>query len=491
VKVSTKLKKMAVQTVSQSEEDRLQPWSLAESTTAVDKPIRARETISDFLQSKRELFLLQLSINTIIDEMKKIEQIAAEKETFLVHGEQLQEEKRKQILESLKESERQTQSAIEEADEEARRRIEKLKEVKSLNQRVLEVQGEINKHKSVLKDCLKYSEFLDSLTSSDWVREQRRDKKDRQEKRRRGRISKRQEEWSVEDLKLICAFQAKEEEKRLTSSKVRRSRGQQQKEKQDYLMELDRMTKMQPPGYDDEPLTSSDDEMPMFFTEPRQLMESFAALEKENLFLIQNMQETEQAAEELQAAHEKNGDIMGKKVQVLKANIQVLKENIAKMDAKINCEHRLPLLRGDDSEANAQHVLQNLKQNVKKVYDLCGFHEDGPMPTILLMLSSIESRMDEVLVKLATLPDEYVKKSEKEQERKRREWKRIQNQERQRQAQEERNKKAIERSLQPPKKRSGRPIMYRSMLPEPQITKKTRDQKEVDLDELNEERHLT
>ena len=42
--------------------------------------------------------------------------------------------------------------------------------------------------------------------------------------------------------------------------------------------------------------------VPMYFTEPQQLMDIFSALEEQNLFLIQNSQETEHTLEELRHA---------------------------------------------------------------------------------------------------------------------------------------------------------------------------------------------
>jgi hypothetical protein len=42
-----------------------------------------------------------------------------------------------------------------------------------------------------------------------------------------------------------------------------------------------------------------EEEVPMYFTEPQQLMDIFSALEEQNLFLIQNSQETEHTLEEL------------------------------------------------------------------------------------------------------------------------------------------------------------------------------------------------
>ena len=39
------------------------------------------------------------------------------------------------------------------------------------------------------------------------------------------------------------------------------------------------------------------EDMPLYFNDPHQLLDIFAALEEENLFLIQNSQETEQVCE--------------------------------------------------------------------------------------------------------------------------------------------------------------------------------------------------
>jgi hypothetical protein len=60
------------------------------------------------------------------------------------------------------------------------------------------------------------------------------------------------------------------------------------------------------------------------------------------------------------------------------------------------------------------------------------------------------------------MPVDYVIKSEKEKEKRRRERKREVQQADFLRAQEERNRKAIERSMQAPKKRIGRQVMQRS-----------------------------
>jgi len=48
----------------------------------------------------------------------------------------------------------------------------------------------------------------------------------------------------------------------------------------------------------------------MYFKEPQQLLDIFSQLEERNLFLIQNVQETEEALEELKQNFEKTKVVM-------------------------------------------------------------------------------------------------------------------------------------------------------------------------------------
>merc|ERR1711934_1098589 len=50
--------------------------------------------------------------------------------------------------------------------------------------------------------------------------------------------------------------------------------------------------------------SESDSDIPMYFTEPQQLLDIFANLEESNLFLIQNCQETEEGLEDLKQKFE-------------------------------------------------------------------------------------------------------------------------------------------------------------------------------------------
>merc|ERR1712186_266820 len=52
------------------------------------------------------------------------------------------------------------------------------------------------------------------------------------------------------------------------------------------------------------PEWSSGEEIPLYFQKPKELLDVFTSLEENNLFLIQNSQDTEQALDELQQKYE-------------------------------------------------------------------------------------------------------------------------------------------------------------------------------------------
>jgi hypothetical protein len=438
-----------------SKSEKQSPSTLVEKLiNSIDKH-GALEKTSECLQSKRELFLLQFSINVIEDEIRKLEHFVVDKKESIAGIEQLLAIDAEKMKRFLKESDERAQDAIIHVHKETQRRLEKLKEVRSLNLEVLEFQEGIKKHEGILDESLAYSNFLDIMTPIEWVKDRRHDKKERQEKRKRERISRRREEWKDENAEAICDFQAKVEENMKKIAKPRRHRGKQVKAEEDCLAELERMKKLEPPTYDDEPITSSDDELPMYFTKPHQIVDVLAALERENVSLIQTTQEADQAAEELRLVHMETSACLGSKVQDLYFTIQTMKEKIAKVEAKVDST---PTLEMFTYESESDRALEELRKTVKQVYSECGFSDSDSNISTFSMLVEIESYQEQILEKLAAIPGEYVKKSEKEREKKRREWKRLQNQERQRRAQEEKNKKYLERSLQPPKKKMGPPV---------------------------------
>jgi len=238
---------------------------------------------------------------------------------------------------------------------------------------------------------------------------------------------------------------------------------------------------------EDEVVDVSEEDVPMYFTEPQQLMDIFSALEEQNLFLIQNSQETEHTLEELRHAFTETKTTMDAQTTVLQMQIDELQLELAneeirlkalrsKKEASADASSPAPKAINSNNNNNPsssknnitlqvekERLLSTLNGKVRTVYDLCGF-DASSKPSTLYMLSQLESKLEMLLQDIEHMPLDYVIKAEKEKEKKRRELKRAQQQEQQEKQLEERDPRAIERSMQAPKKRNGPPVMYRSRL---------------------------
>ena len=113
------------------------------------------------------------------------------------------------------------------------------------------------------------------------------------------------------------------------------------------------------------------------------------------------------------------------------------------------------------SQKEKEDLLHELNKKVLSAYEQCNF-DASSKPSTLFMLSQLESRLEDLLAAIDKMPVEYVIKAEKEKEKRRRERKREEQQALHEKQQEERNRRAVERSMQAPKKRFGRQVMYRS-----------------------------
>lgn len=82
----------------------------------------------------------------------------------LKKSEQMLEEDAIRFDTFLKENDKKAHEAIKRAEKETKLKNDKVQEIKRLNQQIQMVTSDMGKHKEALEDCLKYKEFLDSLT---------------------------------------------------------------------------------------------------------------------------------------------------------------------------------------------------------------------------------------------------------------------------------------------------------------------------------------
>ena len=451
----------------------------------VNERRQEKENMADFIAKKREMFLVQMSLDTKREEIRKLEEKAQMKEEALKKSEQMLEEDAIRFDTFLKENDKKAHEAIKKAEKETKLKTDKVQEIKRLNQQIQMVSSDMSKHKEALEDCLKYKEFLDSLTPDEWFSEQKAIKRARQEARRQQRIQKRRDALEKKRREAYEAQLRLEEAE--AAPKKKYGAGRRRKSVSgDPSKGAAPLAKLPPPvstpDLDDEPLTSSDEELPMYFKHPQQLLDIFSQLEEQNLFLIQNSQETEKALEELKQNFETTKEQMDGKTRLLKQNIDELEQQIAAEESKAAQLRGRLQARAGETQGRQEKLLAQLHEKVRDVYQKCGF-DVGSKPSTLFMLSELEARLEQLLDHIETMSEEYIMKEEKDKEKKRRERKRQEQQALQDAQQEERNRKSIARSMQAPKKRTGRQVMFRSA-PMRQAVREEKEEEEDDLDEL-------
>ncbi|CAM9243189.1 unnamed protein product, partial [Hapterophycus canaliculatus] len=368
-----------------------------------------KESMAEFIAKKREMFLVQMSLDTKREEIRKLEEKARMKEEALRKSEQA----RKEMLEEdairfdtfLKENDKKAHEAIKKAERETKLKTDKAQEIKKLNQQIQMVQSDMSKHREALEDCLRYKEFLDSLVPPEWFEEQNQIKRERQEARKQARIKQQRKSYEEAKKKVMAEFI--EEERRRDEALAKQGRVKKKLEKKARQPDLPPLPKL-----DQEPLTSSEEDIPMFFTKQGQLLDIFQALEEQNLFFIQNSQETEHALDELKQNFGKVQKTMDTKTQALRSNIRELVDSIEVEDAKAEqLRKRIAASTGDTLDRQ-EELLRQLNKEVKHVYERCGF-DASSSPTTLYMLSDLEARLEDLLSDIAHMPEEYVAKAEK------------------------------------------------------------------------------
>ena len=159
----------------------------AAATGVMNERRQEKEVMTEFIAKKREMFLVQMSLDTKREEIRKLEEKAQMKEEALQKSETMLEEDAIRFDTFLKENDKKAHEAIKKAERETKLKTDKVQEIKKLNQQIQMVQSDMSKHKEALEDCLKYKEFLDKLTPGEWFEEQTAKKLARQEARRQER----------------------------------------------------------------------------------------------------------------------------------------------------------------------------------------------------------------------------------------------------------------------------------------------------------------
>lgn len=440
-------------------------------------PRREKENMTDFVAKKREMFLVQMSLDVKKAEILKLDEKARAKDAALRKSTQMLEEDVARFDTFLQANDAKAHKAMKHAEDMTKKKVDKQQRIKVLKTHISAVMSDIAKHKEQKEEYGKLKRFLDKLTPNEW--------KDNQKKERVEKMDRQKHEWVEDKLKEINAKIAAE----LEEEDSRRARaGEAELQGADRDHKKRKLRKKHPPMEQLEkmcPIDEDVDDCPLYFQDQAQVLDIFTALEEQNLFLIQTAQETQQAVEEVEQKFAETKEKMGEKSETLKATIDFLERKIAKEQAQ--CEQLKKRMHGEGENGDAVEqgatggtgnatssqgsqgvvsVLKELGHKVAEVNAVCGFESDHD-PDTLQMLANIEAKLEELFAYLDDLENtaegkDLVLRLEREKERERRDHVRAERVDQQNSKNEERLRKTLQRSQAPVHKKVGKPIMFRS-----------------------------
>lgn len=445
-------------------EDR--SWTIAVTR---DRRIE-KESLKDYINKKRQMFLVQYSLGVKRDEMRKLEEIAVSEEKRIESAEKYLEEDAALFDEFLKENGNNSTQAVKIAEEETRKKTEKSNEIKKLNTQIMILRSEITKMEDTLKEYLMYKNFLDKVTP---------------QKVKESRLASRTEPSRQSSVKSKALSNKSEEKsgKKSTTPTSKNSFTEGTTAQDTTTLHEDIIQES-----DNEDVFSEEDleDLELWFTEPQQLLDIFLELEEQNLSLIQNSQDTEEALEEMKQTIAKTKTKMEKETELLKKQISSLNEDIGN---EVEREEYLRVKAsyfsyGEFKQEDQDKMLVELNRKVEDVYTNCIGSNEANITT-LQMLTNIENKLEDLFQKIEQMPPEKVEEAERTKEKERRIRQREEKSLEQKKNQEERIKKALERARAEPIKQTTRRLMARSKPPAAvKVDKKAMDEANKQDEEL-------
>ncbi|KAL2090602.1 hypothetical protein ACEWY4_012865 [Coilia grayii] len=486
-------RKVKGQLLDDSEDEVQQPQSLRPVWMAAmmkDRNID-RESINEYITKKREMFLLEYSLEVKRCEMDRLELLATSMEKKLDQAEHYLEEDSIMFDEFLKENDRNSVAAIKMAEQETKLKLEKVLEIKRLSAKMMAVKSDISKYEDKLKEYTLYKDFLFKLSPPEWQEQQRI----RRQQRQQARAQEREKLEKATEREIVIKtpkrhstadkFGRRRTGANLGLPPIRDAKMVSTAPSRDQLRG-DKTDRVEPREIEDES-SEYEDDPELYFTNPQQLLDLLTELEEQNLSLIQNTSETEGTIEEFQRVLERTRREMNAESQELTKQVEVINCQIQREEEKVaELELRVRLFNfGDLKNEEQDAMLHTLKGKVEEVYRCCAGDGGANLDT-LQMLTVIEGRLGDLMERMETIPKDTLLVAEKAKERERRIRMREEKMFQQKQLQEERIKKALERSQADSKKFVGRKLMRRSQPP----SRKLNVVQQTDSSDKEKEDHL-
>ncbi|XP_028907165.1 cilia- and flagella-associated protein 100 isoform X1 [Ornithorhynchus anatinus] len=452
--------------------------------------------IHNYIDQKRQLFLLEFILEVKRDEIQKLDLLMAKEEERFNRTEKYLEKDAAMFDEFLKENDRNSVMALKTAEKETKAKMVKINETRELNAQVMAMKSEIAKLEETLQEYRSYQQFLYKLSPREWLIDHERKRLAAKAAKQKLELPKQklQPLPSVYKVKKEAEGEEREIQKRqrtnkmppytvslpavphIGSSLTEKTTNQMHQEflrgarvppkqsiRTQSIRKQSTLVKNQPETQESINSESEDEILELYFTDPQQLLNIFKELEEQNLSLIQNSQETEETLDEIQQTLVNTRIKMDREIDQLKQLANTLKTSILK-EEEIAADLELKSRVFSFGEYRAEHqdrMLDSLNKKVAEVYRQCVGENESNLGT-LQMLAVIEHQLDDLLECLEKVPQSKIEQAEKVKEKERRTRMREDKLRIQRQLQEERLQRALARAQADVKKKTGRRLTYRS-----------------------------
>ncbi|XP_063111405.1 coiled-coil domain-containing protein 38 [Cavia porcellus] len=458
----------------------LDPMLILKLTETAD----TKKTLHEFINDQRDRFLLEYTLLTKRNTIKKLEKHITLKEKQLKKAEQKLQDDTLAFEEFLRENDQRSADAMKIAAQETINKLQMTNELKKASIEVQAMKSEIANTEFLLQEYMKYGYFLLKLSPKHWQIQQAL---------KRSHIPKIQSiiPKLLTKLPLISnktdSSLASSEKTLPSDDSIRKRIPGKLRKKPTLNPDAGKSPSSNRPGS-----VSSEDSLEFFldedidyellpeiyFKEPEELLQVLTNLEEQNLTLVQYSQDVDENLEEVNKREKIIQDKINSNIESLLEHKEILKANCLREEEKAaELELRSRLFSFGQFNSDAQEkLIDSLSKKINQVYKVCiGDAEVGSLNPVQKLVK-VESRMVELSDLIDSIPKENVEAIERMKQKDRRQKLREEKLKEKQRCQEERLKAALERAVARPKKKVGRRLIYRSKPPSanrqkiPQIT---------------------
>ena len=453
---------------------------------------RVKDNMSKYIAKKRKLGLDRMALATKRQEIKKLDDEAERAEKRITQMEEQLKETKGKFRAFLQHSEMEQVEAFKRAEHETKEKQDKQQIIKKLSAQIAQIEADKKKNEEHLAQCLEFKTFLDQLTDPKWVVITLGNlRKDDARQQILDELDKKFSELLAEQQYQLLLQQQQQQQLEtngqpanstapvIDAAMVEEQLTQQMQAELDArCAEVGAQIDEEVAPMDDETrwshLNNMDPErVPMYFTNPNQILKKFMEIEEGNLFLIETCQSYEEEIEKIRAeyAREQRAKQMlaeSKKQQkediMRKITLEVQK--MEQLQERIENANRASVkeMTADGQESYTQNDIKLLiEKKVKAIYSRLGNEDMGEIGT-LGMLTAIEVQLDRYRQEIKNLgiDDAFCRDVMKSKDKARRGEQRAIQVQKQKAERLKRSQLALDRSKAPVKKRVGKPVVWRS-----------------------------